>query len=814
MKTHSSSAPKTKSVKGKANSGKSVSKEEKKAVSQKIRAIEKKHKTVDSAQKTIPYLEMFKNGVCHVNDDYYTKTICFNDINYQLAPLEDQQMIFQHFCDIHNYFDDSLTIQFTYMNVADDAETYKSCIHINEQDDDFNHIRREFTEMLKDQLEKGNSGLIRLKYLTFGIHEKERKQAVSRLEQLEGELVANFKHMGVQAYGLDGAERLQVLHRAFNPSASDKFIFDWHKRAQTGMSTKDFIAPPSFNFGRKNKFQMGDVIGATYYINVISTEISDRMLMDYLNLDDNIFVNLHLRSWEQMEAIKWVKLKNTAVDAMKVDEQKKAARAGYDIDILPPDLMTYSEEIKEILQLLQSRNERFFITTITITAFASNSKKLDMLISQIKNITQKHNCKLDPLDWQQEEALMSAIPLGYNGIERNRNFTTSAAAGFIPFTTQELFNPEGDSLYYGLNALSNNLIMADRKQLKNPNGIILGTPGSGKSFSSKREISNAFLTTNDDIIICDPEGEYYPLVNALHGQLVKISPNSPHHINPMDISTDYSDDDDPVTLKSDFILSLCELVIGGKYGLSANERSVIDRCVGKIYADYFKDPVPEKMPILEDLYKMLRAAPEECAANVASALELYVTGSLNIFNNRTNVDIKNRLVCFDIKELGKNLRKLGMLIVQDQVWNRVTENRNNRKATRYYIDEFHLLLKEEQTAAYSVEIWKRFRKWGGIPTGMTQNVKDLLASKEIENIFDNSDFILMLNQAAGDREILAQKLGISPSQLGYVKNAPQGSGLLFFGDVILPFVDHFPKDTELYRVMTTKPEEQQQQPQA
>lgn len=276
----------------------------------------------------------------------------------------------------------------------------------------------------------------------------------------------------------------------------------------------------------------------------------------------------------------------------------------------------------------------------------------------------------------------------------------------------------------------------------------------------------------------------------------------------MDISANYADGDDPVSLKSDFILSMCELIVGGKYGLSAKERSVIDRCVIKVYQNYFNNPVPENMPILEDLYNLLCVSPEPEAQNVATAMELYVTGSLNVFNHRTNVDITNRLVCFDIKELGTNLRKLGMLIVQDQVWNRVSSNRSQRKATRYYIDEFHLLLKEEQTAAYSVEIWKRFRKWGGIPTGMTQNVKDLLASKEIENIFDNSDFIIMLNQAAGDREILAQKLGISNAQIGYVKNARQGSGLLFFGDVILPFVDNFPKDTQLYRVMTTKPEEQ------
>ncbi len=753
-------------------------------------------------------MEMFKDGICQVTEDYYTKTIVFQDINYQLAQNEDKQAIFQEFCNLHNYFDDSLKIQFTYMNVADDADRYKKYIHITEQDDDFNDIRREFVEMLKMQLEKGNNGLVRLKYLTFGVTESSLSTARSKLHHLEAEIIGNFKRMGVISYGLDGYERLEILHRAFNPDTDVKFTFDWKTRALAGTSTKDAIAPTSFNFGKKNIFQMGNIYGRTDYIDLLSTEISDRMLTDYLNIDENIFVNIHLHSWEQQSAIKFVKLKNTAVEAMKIDEQKKAARSGYDIDILPPDLVTYSEEIKRILADLQSRNERFFVATITITCFAKSMKKLDLLAAQIKSITQKHNCKITPLDYQQEYALMSAVPLGYNGIDLNRNLTTSAASVFIPFTTRELFQPEGDALYYGLNALSDNLIMADRKQLKNPNGLILGTPGSGKSFAAKREFSNAFLSTNDDIIICDPEGEYYPVVNALHGQLVKISPNSTQYINPMDISTEYSDDDDPVTLKSDFLLSLCELVVGGKYGLTATERSVIDRCVKKVYDEYFKNPVPENMPILEDFYNALRKVESPDAQHVANSLELYVTGSLNLFNHRTNVDITNRLVCFDIKEVGKNLRKLAMLIVQDQVWNRVTINRAERKSTRYYIDEFHLLLKEEQTASYSVEIWKRFRKWGGIPTGLTQNVKDLLASKEIENIFDNSDFIYMLSQAAGDREILAQKLGISQHQLSYVTSSGQGAGLLFFGDTILPFIDNFPKDTKLYSVMTTKLEEQ------
>ena len=365
----------------------------------------------------------------------------------------------------------------------------------------------------------------------------------------------------------------------------------------------------------------------------------------------------------------------------------------------------------------------------------------------------------------------------------------------------------GESLYYGLNALSNNMIMVDRKKLKNPNGLILGTPGSGKSFSAKREITNAFFVTQDDIIIGDPEGEYYPLVNALGGQVIHISPTSHDYINPMDINLDYSDDDNPLGFKSDFILSLCELIMGSRNGIEAEEKSVIDRCLPIVYQKYFENPVPENMPILEDLYNELRRQEEKEAQYVATALEIYVTGSLNVFNHRTNVDIQNRIVSFDIKELGKQLKKIGMLIVQDQVWNRVTVNREAHKSTRYYIDEFHLLLKEEQTAAYSVEIWKRFRKWGGVPTGVTQNVKDLLSSREVENIFENSDYIYMLNQASGDRQILAKQLNISPHQLSYVTHSGEGEGLLFYGSTILPFVDRFPKDTELYRVMTTKPNE-------
>jgi type IV secretory pathway VirB4 component len=599
---------------------------------------------------------------------------------------------------------------------------------------------------------------------------------------------------------------LKVLHDVFNMDTNEPFRFSFDMVARTGLSSKDFIAPTLFDFREGKCFKMGKTIGAVSFLQILAPELNDRMLADFLDMDSNITVNFHIRTIDQAKAIKSIKSKITDLDKMKIEEQKKAVRSGYDMEIIPSDLATFGGEAKRLLQDLQTRNERMFLVTIILMNTASSRQKLENAVFQTASIAQKYNCALKRLDFQQEEGLMSSLPIGINQVEIERGLTTSSTAIFVPFTTQELFQ-HGEALYYGLNALSNNMIMVDRKQLKNPNGLILGTPGSGKSFSAKREMTNAFLITDDDIIVCDPEAEYYPLVQKLGGQVIRISPISPDYINPLDINVNYSEEENPLTLKSDFILSMCELIVGGKDGLQPVEKPIIDRSVRMVYQDYLSNPVPEKMPILEDLYNILCNQKEPEAQRIATALEIYVHGSLNVFNHRTNVDVNNRFVCYDIKELGKQLKKLGMLVVQDQVWNRVTINRSQHKATRYYMDEFHLLLKEEQTAAYSVEIWKRFRKWGGIPTGITQNVKDLLASREIENIFENSDFVYLLNQASGDRQILSKALNISPSQQNYITNSNAGEGLIFYGSTIVPFKDNFPTDTMLYRIMTTKPEE-------
>ena len=750
---------------------------------------------------------MFPDGICRVTDSYYTKTVQFQDINYQLNQNEDKTAIFDGWCDFLNYFDSSVRFQLSFVNMSANKDNYARYITISPQGDDFDSIRLEYTQMLQNQLARGNNGLIKTKYLTFGVEADGLKAAKPRLERIETDLLNNFKRLGVQAEALNGHDRLRLLHGMLHMDEQEPFRFSWDWLAPSGLSVKDFIAPSSFEFRTGRSFGVGRRIGCASFLQILAPELNDRMLADFLDMESSLIVSMHVQSVDQVKAIKTIKRKITDLQKMTIEEQKKAVRAGYDMDIIPSDLATYGTEAKKLLQDLQSRNERMFLLTFIVVNTAGSRQQLDNNVFQAVSIAQKYNCQLTRLDFRQEEGLMSSLPLGLNQIEIQRGLTTSSVAIFIPFTTQELFQDGKEALYCGLNALSNNLIMVDRKRLKNPNGLILGTPGSGKSFAAKREIANVFLVTDDDIIICDPEAEYGPLVERLHGQVIKISPTSPHYINPMDLNLNYSDDENPLSLKSDFILSLCELIVGGKDGLMPVEKTIIDRCVRMVYRDYLSDPVPENMPILEDLYNELRRQEEKEAQYIATALEIYVSGSLNVFNHRTNINIENRIVSFDIKELGKQLKKIGMLIVQDAVWNRVTINREAHKSTRYYIDEMHLLLREEQTAAYTVEIWKRFRKWGGIPTGITQNVKDLLSSREVENIFENSDFILMLNQASGDRQILAKQLNISPHQLSYVTHSGEGEGLLFYGNVILPFVDRFPRG-ELYDLLTTKPQEQ------
>ncbi len=771
------------------------------------RAAAKKRRGPQTAQQTIPYREMLRDGVCRINDNTYTKTLCYEDINYAVASADDQAAIFDGYCAFLNYFDNALPFQLSFINHRTRPEN-RYTVNIPIRQDEYDSIRAEFTSMLKNQIAKSNNGLVRSKYLTFGVEADDLTAARRRLERIEADIMGNFKRLGAEARPLDGRERLEVLHSQLHPSGREPFYFDWKLIPQAGMSTKDYIAPTGFDFRQSRFFRVGAMWGAASYVQIMASELSDKLLRELLETDAEMTVTMHVRAVDQAKAIKMVKTKLTDIDRMKMDEQKRASKSGYDWDILPPDLVTFSKDAAALLTDLQSRNERMFLLTFLVVNLASTKQQLENDLFTVAGIMQKHNCLLKRLDFQQEQGYMSSLPLGYNGIEIQRGMTTSSTAIFVPFMTREL-RMGGEALYYGMNALSSNVIMADRKKLKSANGLYLGSTGSGKSFAAKRELINVFLTTQDRIIVVDPMGEYAPLVERLGGQVLTISPDNPlrHYINPMDIQLDTADAESALSMKADFLLSLCELILGGKEGLQPIEKTVVDRCVRLVYRELALGIGDGKMPLLQDLYAVLCEQPEPEARRIATALELYCTGSLNLFNHPTNVNVDNsRVVCVVLKGMGENLRKIAMHIVNELVTQAVGRNFAEGRATWCYFDEFHILLQDALSASYFVRVWKMLRKLFCVPSALTQNVKDLLSSREIENILENSDFMILLAQAAGDRAILARQLGISEYQLSYISHSHPGEGLLFYGSTTIPFVDRFPPG-EIYDLLTTRPED-------
>ena len=758
-----------------------------------------------SAQQTIPYVRMLPDGVCQLPGGLYTKTVEYEDINYSVASTEDQTAIFSGWSSFLNYFDSSLPFQLSFINRRSHSRSrYK--VNIPQAEDDFNSVRAEFTGMLKNQIARSNNGIERSKYITFGIPAESLDEARPRLERVEADVMSNFKRLGVPSEPMDGRARLALLHGQMHPGSREPFRFSWGDIAKTGLGTKDFIAPDSFDFRQPRLFRMGQYWGAASYLQILASELSDKLLAEILELDAEMTVTLHIQTVDQLKAIKTIKGKISDIGKMKVEEQRKAVRAGYDPDILPPDLITFSKDAAELLADLQSRNERMFLLTFTVVNFAPTRQRLENDIFTVGGIAQKYNCTLKRLDWQQEQGFVSSLALGGNEVEIQRGMTTSSTAVFIPFMTREL-RMAGPSLYYGMNALSHNVIMADRKKLKSANGLYLGSTGSGKSFAAKRELLNVFLTIPQDrIIIVDPMGEYAPLVRRLGGQVIEIAPDSPNHINPMDIQMGGNDEDSPLSMKADFLLSLCELVVGGKEGLQPIEKTVIDRCVRLVYRDLALGVGDGRMPLLQDLYEELLKQPEPEARRVATALELYCTGSLNLFNHPTNVKTDCRVVCIVLKGMGDNLRKIAMHVTNEFVNSSVNTNYQSGISTWCYFDEFHVLLRDQLTASYFVSIWQMLRKRGCVPSALTQNVKHLLASPEIQNILDNTDFMILLSQAQSDRAILAKQLGISEHQLSYITHSNSGEGLLFYGNVTIPFMDRFPRG-EIYDLLTTRPED-------
>ncbi len=796
-----------------------IDKQTKKELEKMVKKARIKGDIPESAQDTIPYKIPYPDGIFESADQYFTQTIAFEDITYQLLDNDPKNMLFERWCRLINYFDPDIHFQFNYGNMEMDKKEYAKEFTIKKQEDSFNVVRKEYSDMLVSQFAKGTNNLKKERYLTFGIHAADYKTANLKLAKISKQIEKHLKKLGSRCRILNGYERLELLFRIFHPATTEKLLWNFDMPVHTGLSSKDFIAPSSFSFksgpelNATRYFKSGDRVGAVSHVKIFASDMEDRIISDILSIDSNVWVSIHADTIPRDKALQLAKDNLTGVQAMIINEQKSAVAGGYDMDILPPELETYQEAGEKLYHDLQRKDEQLFNVTITIVQTAATRKELEDNIFELNGILSPYQCRLVRLDNRQEQGYMSSLPLGNNSIEIKRTFTTTDLAIFIPFTTKELYTVNGQ--YYGMNSLSNNVIMVNKKVLVNPNSLVFGMPGFGKTFFVKRELLDVFLKTEDDQMIIDPEGEYGFLVKLLKGQNITISLNSPVHINPMEINLDACNEEDkdfdPIAAKCNFIVSMCELILGNNAHLGKKEVAVIDDACKNVYFRFAEDSRPENMPVLEDLYNELRNMTGEkqiIGLDLSIALGRYVNGSLSYFNHQSNVNINSRLVCFNLKDMDANQRDLTMLIIQEAIWDRVKINRAKGKFTWVDIDEFHLLLRNPLTAAYSVEIYKRFRKWGGIISGITQNIKDLFKSPEIQNILDTTNFIAMLNQSGDDARLLAEHLDLSEEEVGYIKSGEPGKGLLWVEQTKVPFEDDFPKNTICYKVMTSKMGEQ------
>ena len=782
-----------------------------------------KERTKDiSVQETITFEQMSPDGICLVKPGYYTRMIEFYDTNYKLLDTEARKRMLEKYSEILNSFDPDVKVQLFLFNHLTDTRKVMEKFNVPLRNDGHDSLREEYSELLKNLYSTSTEGVRKSRYFIIGVEAKNLKEARSRLEDIVTNVFDGFDKMGVIARVVDGTERVKLLYEYFNQYNPEGFSFSYQDMKETGDGVKDYIAPQKLDFGRAGIAKTGDTYICTRYLDLECASLNETHMESLLEPNLCFSVSMHMQTIEPEKALKMTRKSLTDVQSSKINQQKKAFESGADNDVISNRIVQEEKNVNELLRNLNESNQKLINTTIIITTFGRTRKEAESVQEKVFSKFKAITCRSFVLKHTQEAAMNAGAPIGICNLEQQRKILTKDLGIFAPFRTQELFR-DGELIYYGLNSLSKNMIVADRKQLTNPNGLILGASGSGKSFSAKREILGCYTCTGDDIIVCDPEGEYYTLVEAIGGTVVKLASSSKDFLNPMDITVKDRHDREELKIKSGFLITLCDCIAGGNAGLANDEKGIIDRCIDRVYDRYFEDPVPEKMPILEDLYneligyqpdytlpQELTMAAKQKALRIANSLAMFVHGSQNYFNHRTNIDSHNRIICFDIRDLDSQLKELGMLIVQDAVWNRVSHNRERKVSTRYYCDEFHLLLKEKQTVKYSVEIWKRFRKWGGIPTGITQNVYDILSSSEVEAILSNSNFIYILMQQDNDRQILMEKLGLSETEMEYVIGARRGCGILRFGDAVLPFEDDYPRDTESYRMMSTKLNEEQE----
>lgn len=773
-------------------------------------------------QETIPYESCYlDNGIIETAPGVFSKAYKFSDINYHTATEENQQNFLLKYGQLINRFDPSIKFQIVLNNRNVDIKAFKKNNLLAMKNDKLDVYRKEYNQIILRKMEEGRNNLIKERYLVLSTESENIDVAEHIFNRLDAEIQNAFKEIGGStATALTTPERLELLYDIYNIGNEGFFLAemkttdgttvkatDLDKLHKLGINTKDIIAPSGFDF-KKDYFTMGDKYARILYLTDLPTSLSDKFMSELTGVSCNMITSINLKSIAPDKAVKLVKRQMVNINANMQEAQKHASRAGYSMDLIPADLKQAQGEANDLLQDLTGRNQKMFFMTFTIMIISDNLDQLNSDTELVQSVGRKHLCAIKKLNYQQESGLNSTLPLCINELSIKRTLTTESTIIFNPFDVQELIQKEG--MYYGQNASSHNLILYNRKSADNGNGWILGTPGSGKSFSAKREMSNVFLNTDDDILVIDPEREYSPLVKAFNGEIVRIAPGSHFHLNPLDMDQQYADKDDPVTLKADFVLSLCETVLGGRYGLTPSQRTIVDRCVRLVYQDYVQDFDKNKIPTLLDFQAVLEAQPEREAKEIALAFEIYTKGSLDVFAHKSNVDINNRFVVYDIKDIGTNIKTMAYLIVLDAIWNRVIQNRRLGKRTWIYIDEVYILFEKEESTNFIRQIFSRCRKWGGLITCITQNVEPILNNTIATSMLSNSAFIQLLNQAPVDRDILSTLLHISPAQVGYINNAPAGQGILYIqGQGIIPFRDNFNKAIAptLYGALTSKPDE-------
>lgn len=750
-----------------------------------------------TVEQAIPLLGISEDGICLVGRNLWSKTFRFTDINYSVASGEDKERMFLGYSEILNSLDSGATTKITINNRRIQRSQFEKTNMIPLMGDRLDHYRKEYNSILERNANL-SCGVIQDKYLTVTVEKRTLEEAMGYFNRVGAELTALFAKLGSRLEEVSEEEKLRMLHDFFHRGSEDDFRYDRALNAQRGHDFKIAFAPQSMEF-RSDYFKMDGRYGRVLYLKDYANFIKDSFVAELTDIDRSLMLSIDAEPIPMDKAVRQGESKLLAVETNISNWQRKQNQNNNFSATIPYDMEQQREESRDFLNDLVARDQRMIPALITIVHTADSKEQLDADTESIQQCARKHLCSMSILRWQQLEGLNTCLPYGGTKLRIRRTLTTESLAVFMPFRVQEVCHKQG--IYLGNNAISKNLIMVNRGELLNGNSFITGVSGSGKSILAKQEIVNLYLSDrNADILVIDPEREY-KIVEALGGERITVSATSKHHINAMDMNQDYGDGANPVTLKSEFLLSLCEQLIGS---LGPKQKSIIDRCTTLVYRKYLLGGCVGETPTLKDFRRILMEQPEPEAKDLAIAIELFVDGSLNTFAMPTNVDTKNRFICYDIHDLGKQMMPIGMLVVLDSILNRITANKAKGRRTYVFLDEIYLLFQQEYSANFLFTLWKRVRKYGAYITGITQNVEDLLQSHTARTMLANSELVVMLNQAATDREQLAELMGISELQTSYITNAEAGHGLVKVGGLLVPFVNHLPKDTELYRLMTTK----------